>query len=89
MLVPKSNGKWRTCNDFTNSNKVCPKNSLPLPQIDQLVDATAGHELLSFMDAYSGYNQIPIYELDEEHTSFITDHGLYYDKAMPFGTKNA
>ena len=41
------------------------------------------------MDAYSGYNQIPMYETDEEHTSFITDRGIYYYKAMPFGLKNA
>lgn len=73
VLVKKPNGKWRTCVDFTNLNKACPKDNFSLPLIDQLVDAIAGHELLSFMDAYSGYNQIPMYELDEEHTSFITD----------------
>ena len=54
-----------------------PQTSFPLPRIDQFVDATAGHELFSFMDAYSRYNQIPMYEPDEEHTSFITDRGLY------------
>ena len=53
-----------------------------------MVDATAGHELLSFMDAYSGYNQIPMFHQDEEHTAFITDRGLYYYKVMPFGLKN-
>ncbi|KAL5557475.1 hypothetical protein UlMin_039711 [Ulmus minor] len=58
VLVKKSSGKWRVCTDFTDLNKACPKDSFPLPRIDQLVDATAGHELLSFMDAYSGYNQI-------------------------------
>ena len=88
VLVPQSNGKWRTCINFTNSNKACSKHSFLLPCIDQLVDMTARHELLSFMDAYSGYNQIPMFELDKEHTSFITDHGLYYYKAMPFGLKN-
>lgn len=45
--------------------------------------------MLSFMDAYSGYNQIPMYDVDKEHTSFITDHDLYYYKVMPFGLKNA
>ena len=54
-----------------------------------MVHARAGHELLSFIDAYPGYNQIPMYELDEEHTSFIIDRELYYYKAMPFGLKNA
>ena len=88
-MVLKHNGKWRTCIDFTNLNKACPKDSFPLSRIDQLVDMTIGHELLSFMEAYSGYNQISMYEPDEEHTSFITDHGLYCYKAMPFCLKNA
>ena len=89
MFVLKHNGKWRTCIDFTNLNKACPKDSFPLSRIDQLVDMTIGHELLSFMEAYSGYNQISMYEPDEEHTSFITDHGLYCYKAMSFSLKNA
>lgn len=89
VLVKKPNGKWRTCVDYTDLNKACPKDSFPLPRIDQLVDATAGHALLSFMDAYSGYNQIPMYEPDQEHTSFITDRGLYCYIGMPFGLLNA
>ncbi|XP_074376769.1 uncharacterized protein LOC141718283 [Apium graveolens] len=89
VLVKKPNGKWRTCVDFTDLNKACPKDSFPLPRIDQLVDATAGHALLSFMDAYSEYNQILIYEPDQEHTSFITDRGLYCYIGMPFGLINA
>ncbi|KAL2456880.1 Uncharacterized protein Adt_46580 [Abeliophyllum distichum] len=89
VLVKKPNGKMRTCIDFSNLNQACPKDSFPLPRIDQLVDATAGHQLLSFMDAYSGYNQIPMYPPDEEHTSFVTDKGLYCYKVMPFGLKNA
>ncbi|XP_074356266.1 uncharacterized protein LOC141695965 [Apium graveolens] len=89
LLVKKPNGKWRMCVDFTDLNKACPKDSFPLPRIDQLVDATAGHALLSFMDAYSGYNQILMYEPDQEHTSFITDRGLYCYIEMPFGLINA
>jgi len=61
VLVKKANGKWRVCIDYSDLNKACPKDSFPLPRIDQLVDSTAGHELLSFMDAYSGYNQIMMY----------------------------
>ena len=68
VLLPKSNGKWRTCIDFTNMNKSCPKDNFSLPRIDQLVDTTAGHELLSIMDAYSGYNQILIFKLDILHS---------------------
>lgn len=58
MTVKKNNGKWRICVDFTNLNKACPKDSFLLPRIDQLVDSTARHMLLSFVDAFSGYNQI-------------------------------
>ena len=77
------------CVDFTDLNRACPKDSFPLPRIDQLVDACTGHELLSFMVAYSGYNQIWMYEGDQEHTVFLTNQGLYYYKVMPFGLKNA
>lgn len=83
------NGKWRTCTDFSDLNKAYPKDGFSLPRIDQLVDATVGHELLSFMDAYFGYKQIPMHPADEEHISFITDKGIYCYKVMPFGLKNA
>ena len=56
VMVKKANGKWRMCVDFTDLNKACPKDSYPLPRIDQLVDSTADHQLLSFIDAFSGYN---------------------------------
>uniref|UniRef100_A0A2N9G6F7 Uncharacterized protein n=1 Tax=Fagus sylvatica TaxID=28930 RepID=A0A2N9G6F7_FAGSY len=89
VMVKKSTGKWRMCVDFTDLNKACPKDSFPLPRIDQLVDSTAGHKLLTFMDAFSGYNQIVMDESDQEKTSFITSRGLFCYKVMPFGLKNA
>jgi len=89
VLVKKTTGKWRMCVDFTDLNKACPKDSFPLPRIDLLVDSTSGHELLTFMDAFSGYNQIHMDEIDQGKTSFITDRGLYCYKMMPFGLKNA
>ena len=61
VVVPKKNSKWRVCVDYTNLNDVCPKDTFPLSQIDQIMDATIGHELLSFLDAYLGYNQILMY----------------------------
>uniref|UniRef100_A0A2N9ERL6 Reverse transcriptase n=1 Tax=Fagus sylvatica TaxID=28930 RepID=A0A2N9ERL6_FAGSY len=88
VMVKKSTGKWRICVDFTDLNKACPKDSYPLPRIDQRVDSTAGHKLLSFMDAFSGYNQIQMTEEDQEKTAFITSRGLFCYKAMPFGLKN-
>ena len=58
--------------DFTDLNRACPKDNYPLPRIDILVDSTARHKLLCFMDAFSGYNQIKLDEVDQEKTSFIT-----------------
>ena len=89
VLVKKANGKWRMCVDFTDLNKACPKDSFPLPRMDQLVDSTAGYRLLTFMDAFSGYNQIKMAEEDQEKTTFITSQGLNCYKVMPFRLKNA
>nr|CAN69925.1 hypothetical protein VITISV_027208 [Vitis vinifera] len=89
VVVPKKEGKWRVCVDYTNLNNACPKDSFPLPRIDQIVDSTAGQRMLSFLDAFSGYHQIPMSPADEEKTAFITPHGLYCYKVMPFGLKNA
>ena len=77
VIVKKKNGKWRVCIDFTDLNKSCPKDSFPLPHIDKLVDATAGHQLMSFMDAFSGYNQILMHPEDQEKTSFMTFRRFY------------
>ena len=89
VMVKKANGKWRMCVDFTNLNKACPKDSYPLPRINQLVDSTAGHKLLSFMDAFSGYNQIKMDEADQEKKSFVISQGLFCYEVMPFELKNA
>ena len=88
-MFKKANGKWRMCVNFTDLNRACPKDSYPLPQIDTLVDSTARHELLSFTDAFSGYNQIKMNEDDQERTSFVTSQGLFCYKVMPFELKNA
>ncbi|KAJ9544839.1 hypothetical protein OSB04_024546 [Centaurea solstitialis] len=89
VFVQKKNGKWRVCIDFMDLNNVCPKDPFPLPHIDAMVDATAGHELLTFMDPYSGYNQILMHTDDQERTTFMTDKGIYCYKVMPFGLNNA
>ncbi|KAK2416133.1 hypothetical protein QL285_038556 [Trifolium repens] len=89
VLVKKSNGKWRMCVDYTDLNRACLKDSYPLPCIDSLVDNSSGFKLLSFMDAYSGYNQIPMAVADRYKTAFMTPTGNYYYNVMPFGLKNA
>ncbi|KAL0345464.1 UNVERIFIED_CONTAM: Transposon Tf2-12 polyprotein [Sesamum radiatum] len=87
--VKKKNGQIRICVDFRDLNKACPKDDFPLPIIELMVDATTGHEALSFMDGSSGYNQIRMSPKDEECTAFRTPKGIYCYKVMPFGLKNA
>ena len=75
--------------DYTDLNKACPKDSFPLPQIDQIVDASAWHGMLLFLDAFSGYHQIPMHLSDAEKIAFITPHGLLCYNVMSFDLKNA
>ena len=88
VLVKKANDKWRMCVNFTDLNKACPKDNYSLPSIDELVDGASGHELLSMMDAHSGYNQILMHESGEEKTTLITNKGTYCYKVMSFGLRN-
>ncbi|KAL0307923.1 UNVERIFIED_CONTAM: Retrovirus-related Pol polyprotein from transposon [Sesamum angustifolium] len=84
--VRKKNGQIRVCVDFRNLNNACP---FPLPIVELMIDATMGHEALSFMDGSSGYNQICMASTNEELTVFRTPKGIYCYKVMPFGLKNA
>lgn len=88
VMVKTSNEKWYMCIDFTDLNKACLNDSFSLSMIDMLVDSTIDHQTLSFMDAFSGYNQIKMHEFDKEKTSFMIDRGLYYYQVMPFGLMN-
>jgi len=88
VLVKKANGKWRMCIDSTDLNNACPKDSYPLPSIDALVDNASSCRLLSFLDAFSSYNQIRMHPWDECKTEFMTDLSYYCYKVMPFGIKN-
>jgi hypothetical protein len=77
------------CVIYTDLNKHCPKDPFGLPQIDQVIDSTAGCDLLCFLDCYLGYHQITIKEEDQEKTVFITPFGAYCCTTMSFGLKNA
>ena len=88
VVVPKKGGKWRVYVDYTDLNEACPKDSFPLPRIDQIVDASTRHGMLSFLDAFSGYHQIPMHPSDAEKTAFITLHRLFCYNVMSFGLKN-
>uniref|UniRef100_A0A2N9HPJ3 Reverse transcriptase n=1 Tax=Fagus sylvatica TaxID=28930 RepID=A0A2N9HPJ3_FAGSY len=87
--VKKKNGQIRCCVDFRNLNKACPKDEFPLPNMDLLIDSAAGHAMFSFMDGFSGYNQIRMSTRDAEKTAFRTPIGNFYYTVMPFGLKNA
>lgn len=85
VLVPKKIKKIRTCIDFKGFNKVFPKDSFPLLNNDQIISATTRHELISFLDAYSVYNQIRIHLEDQEETSYITNCCTYCYNMLPLG----
>jgi len=78
VLVKKANGKWRMSVDYTDLNKACPRDAYSLLNIDRLIDGAAGNKVLSFLDAYSGYNQIAVAASDMNKTAFITDDTNYF-----------
>jgi hypothetical protein len=80
VLIRKKNNEWRMCVDYTDLNKHFPKDPFGLPRIDQVIDSTAGCDLLCFLDCYSGYHQ--------EKTAFITPFGAYCYMTKSFGLKN-
>jgi hypothetical protein len=90
VVVPKkSTGKWRMCVDFRELNKATLKDYFPLPFIDQVLDTLAGKRYFSFLDGYSGYNQIQIALEDQDKTTFTCPWGTYAYKVLPFGLCNA
>ncbi|CAH9083530.1 unnamed protein product [Cuscuta europaea] len=80
---------FRMCVDYTDLNRACPMDPFPLPNIDQLVDETAGCELMSFLDAFRGYHQISMHEDDAEKTAFMTPEGIFCYLVMAFGLKKS
>ena len=89
VLVKKKNGQIRCCVDFRNLNKACPKEEFLLPNMDLLVDSATGSAMFSFMDGFSGYNQIIMAPKDAEKTTFRTPMSNFYYIVLPFGLKNA
>ena len=75
LPVPKKDGKVRMCVDYRDLNKACSKDDFPLPHIDTLVDSAAASAMYSFMDGFTGYNQIMMAVIDKLKTSFTTKCG--------------
>lgn len=89
VVGKKKSGKWQVCIDYSDLNKSCPKDLFPLPHIDTTVDATADHEILSFMDLFVGYNQIKIDPADQEKMPSKPNETPIATTSFPFGLKNA
>eukprot|EP00253_Pinus_taeda_P034267 PITA_34267 len=89
VLVPKKNGKWRIYVDYLDLNKATKKDHFPLPFIDQVLDGLAGKKFFSFLDGFSGYNQIQISPADQEKTTFTCPWGTFAYRVLPFGLCNA
>ncbi|GAA0143525.1 hypothetical protein LIER_04191 [Lithospermum erythrorhizon] len=87
--IRKKNGHIKVCVDFKDLYRACPKDDFPLPIPELMIDATTGHEALTFMDGSSAYNQIRMAPADEELTAFLTPKEVYCYKVMPFGVNNA
>ena len=87
--VMKKQGTIRVCVDYRDVNQACPKDNYPTPFIDQIIDECAGCEIFSFMDGFSGYNQINIRPQDQSKTAFICPWGTFAYRKLPFGLKNA
>ena len=88
VVVPKKDEKWQVCVSSTNLNDVCPNDSFLFPWIDQIIDANVMHEMFSFIYVLFRYHQIPMFQPDEENAVFVTPHGLYCYKVIPFELKN-
>jgi hypothetical protein len=86
--VNKKQGMILVCTDFRDLNKACPKDNFPTPFIDQIIDECVGCEAFSFMDGFSGYNQIQIKPKDQHKMTFICPWGRFAYRKMPFGLKN-
>jgi hypothetical protein len=89
VLVNKKQGTIHVCTNFHDLNKFCPKDNFPTPFIDQIIDECVGCEAFSFMDGFSGYNQIQIKSEDQHKMTFICPWGTFAYCKMPFGLKNA
>jgi hypothetical protein len=89
VIVPKKNGKWRVCIDYRELNKATLKDHFPLPFIDQVLDTLAGKKYFSFLDGFSGYNQIQVAPEDQDKTTFTCPWGTFAYRVLPFGLCNA
>ena len=89
MVVPKKNGKLRVCVNLKKVNAATIRDHYPLPITDHVLERVAGGEAFSFLDGFSGYNQLLIHPNDQHKMAFATEWGTFAFRQMPFGLTNA
>ena len=89
VVVPKKNEKIWVCVDYRKLNAATVTDAFPLPFIDGILDAVAGHEMYSFLGRFNGYNQVRMHPDVQEKTTFVTEWGVFVDVVMIFGLKTA
>ena len=89
MVVPKKNGKLRVCVNLKKVNAATIRDHYPLPITDHVLERVAGKQAYSFLDGFSGYNQVSIKPEDQHKTPFAIEWGIFSYKVVPFGLTNA
>ena len=84
VVVPKKNGKIWVCVDYQKRNAATVIDAFPLPFTDGILDVVVGHEMYSFLDGFSGYNQVRMHPDDQEKTTFVTKWGVFVGVVMMF-----
>jgi len=89
LFVPKKDGRMRFCVDYRKLNAVTVRDLYPLPRIDDCIDTLGEAVIFPTLEAYSGYHQLSIAKQDRYKTAFVTHHGQFQWKRMPFGLSTA
>jgi len=89
VVVRKKSGEISLCVDFRNLNKCSKKDNYPLPKMEHSLQKVSGAKVMSFLDGFSGHNQIVVHPDDQEKTAFTTPWGTFMYSKMPFGLMNA
>jgi hypothetical protein len=89
VIVSKKNGEIKLCVDFRNLNKFFKKDNYPLPKMEQLLQRISGATVMSFLDGFSGYNQVSVHPDDQAKCAFTTPWGTFMYAKMPFGLMNS
>lgn len=84
VILSKKNAKWWICIGYRELNKETHKDHLPLPFIDQVLDTLSGKEFFSFLNGFSGYNQVQIVPEDQEKTTFTCLCGTFTYRVLTF-----